>query len=91
MKAAHRSVALKAQTVPESVCSQGVVYFWNLEHKDGVDELAVTILSINAVTAVSLMTHAFRHVPLSLGEQFLTSIARILSIKQCKQNSSWTS
>jgi len=43
------------------------------------------------VTAVSLMTHAFRHVPLSLGEQFLTSIARILSIKQCKQNSSWTS
>jgi len=44
MKAAHRSVALKAQTVPESVCSQGVVYFWNLEHKDGVDELAVTVL-----------------------------------------------
>jgi hypothetical protein len=35
---------LKAQTVPESVSSQGVVYFWNLEHKDGVDELAVTVL-----------------------------------------------
>jgi hypothetical protein len=28
---------------------------WNMEHKDGVDELAVTVLWINAVTAVSLI------------------------------------
>jgi len=55
----HRFVTLKAQTVPESVSPQGVLYFWNLEHKAGVDELAVTILQINAVTAVW-------HVPLSL-------------------------
>lgn len=76
----HRSVTLKAQTVPESVSSQDMVYFWNLEHKDGVDELAVT--------AVSLMIQAFWHVPLSLGEQFLMSTVCILSIKLCNQNSS---
>jgi hypothetical protein len=43
-KAAHRSATLTAQTVPESASSQGVLYFWNLEHKDGVDEPAVTVL-----------------------------------------------
>ena len=76
----HRPVTLKALTVPEYVSSQGAVYFWNLEHKDGVDELAVT--------AVSPMIQAVWHLPLSLGEQFLMSTVCILSMKQCKQNSS---